>query len=84
MLNPALQDPALATLQGRMMLEPIEVPAMVLHGANDGCMGVELVTGMEAFFPRGLRVEVVPGAGHFLHQEDPERVNGLVVDFLRA
>jgi pimeloyl-ACP methyl ester carboxylesterase len=82
MLNPALQDPALATLQGRMMLEPIEVPAMVLHGTDDGCMGAELVTGMADFFPRGLRVEMVPGTGHFLHQEDPARVNALILDFL--
>jgi len=56
----------------------------VLHGADDGCMGAELVQGMEAFFPRGLRAEIVPGTGHFLHQEDPERVNALVLDFLRG
>jgi len=84
MLDPVRQDPALAALQSRMMIEPIEVPALVLHGADDGCMGAELVVGMEAFFPRGLRVEVVPGTGHFLHQEDPARVNALVLDFLRA
>ena len=47
-----------------MMLEPIPVPTMMLHGANDGCMGAELVEGMAAFFPRGLRVEIVPGTGH--------------------
>jgi pimeloyl-ACP methyl ester carboxylesterase len=84
MLNPALQAPELATLQGRMMLEPIEVPTMMLHGADDGCMGAELVQGMDAFFPRGLRVEIVPGTGHFLHQEDPARVNALILDFLRT
>ncbi len=84
MLDPSLQDPALAPLQGRMMLEPIEVPTMMLHGANDGCMGVELVEGMAAFFPRGLRVEIVPGTGHFLHQEDPARVNALILDFLKG
>ncbi len=67
-----------------MMMEPIEVPTMMLHGADDGCMGVELLDGMAAFFPRGLRTEVVPGTGHFLHQEDPARVNALVLDFLRA
>ncbi len=81
--NPALQDPRYAALQGRMMMEPIDVPAMVLHGADDGCLGVELLEGMDAFFPRGLRVEVVPGAGHFLHQEVPDAVNRLIVDFLR-
>lgn len=84
MFNPALQDPALADLQNRMMLTPIDVPALMLHGANDGCMGAELVEGMAAYFPRGLRTEIVPGTGHFLHQENPERVNALVLDFLRA
>jgi len=84
MFNPALQDPALAELQNRMMLEPIDVPALMLHGADDGCMGAELVEGMAAFFPRGLRTEIVPGTGHFLHQEDPTRVNALVLDFLRT
>jgi len=84
MFNPALQDPALATLQNRMMLEPIDVPALMLHGANDGCMGAELVEGMDAYFPRGLRTEIVPDTGHFLHQENPERVNALVLDFLRT
>lgn len=84
MLDPTRQDPALAELQSRMMIEPIAVPALMLHGADDGCMGAELVAGMEAYFPRGLRVEVVPGTGHFLHQEDPERVNALVLDFLRG
>jgi pimeloyl-ACP methyl ester carboxylesterase len=82
--NPALQDPALATLQSRMMTDPIEVPGLVLHGANDGCMGAELVDGMAALFPRGLRVEIVPGTGHFLHQEAPERINTIVLDFLRS
>ena len=84
MFNPALQDPGLAALQSRMLFEPIEVPGMVLHGANDGCLGVELVEGMARFFPRGLRVEIVPGTGHFLHQEDPARINALILDFLAA
>ena len=84
MFNPALQDPELAALQNRMMIDPIEVPAMMLQGANDGCMGAELVEGMAAFFPRGLRTEVVAGTGHFLHQENPERINALLLDFLRG
>jgi pimeloyl-ACP methyl ester carboxylesterase len=81
--DPTRQDPRYAVLQGRMMLDSIDVPAMVLHGAADGCMGVELLAGMEAFFPRGLRVEVVPEAGHFLHREAPDTVNRLILDFLR-
>jgi pimeloyl-ACP methyl ester carboxylesterase len=84
LFNPTLQDPRYAELQGRMMMEPIAVRGMMLHGANDGCIGTELVDGMAAFFPRGLRVEVVPGTGHFLHQEAPDAVNRLILDFLRG
>ncbi len=84
--NPALHDPALADLQMRLMgmMEPIEVPTLYLHGANDGCIGRELLTGMGDLFPRGLRVEVVAGAGHFLHQERPDDVNRVLLEFLRA
>jgi pimeloyl-ACP methyl ester carboxylesterase len=56
----------------------------MLHGRNDGCMGAELVDGMSALFPRGLRVEIVPDTGHFLHQEAPDRINAIVLDFLRS
>jgi len=62
---------------------PIAAPALYLHGADDGCIGRELAGGMDAFFPAGLRTEILPGAGHFLHQERPDEVNRLVLDFLR-
>ena len=66
------------------MTAPIPVPGLVLHGANDGCIGAELVPPMAAYFPAGLRIEMIPGAGHFVHQERPDEVNRLVLDFLRA
>ena len=62
---------------------PFQVPAMMLHGRDDGCLGVELLEGMEAFFPKGLRKEIVANAGHFVHQERPDEVNKLVLDFLK-
>jgi pimeloyl-ACP methyl ester carboxylesterase len=83
MFDPARQDARYAALQSRLMVEQIEVPTMMLHGADDGLTGAELLTGMEAFFPRGLRVEVVPRTGHFLHQEAPDVINRLIVDFVR-
>lgn len=82
--NPALQSPALAEVQQRIAMAPVEVPTLMLHGANDGCIGAELLQGMEALFPRGLRVEVIRGAGHFVHQEKPEEVNPILADFLRG
>jgi len=62
---------------------PIEVSAMMLQGRNDGCIGAELIEGMAAYFPRGLKVEILEGAGHFVHQEKPAQVNKLIADFLK-
>ena len=32
----------------------------------------------------GSRVELMEGVGHFLHLEQPDLVNGLILDFLTA
>ena len=34
-------------------------------------------------FPSGLEVHCVPRVGHFLHQENPEKINKLLLDFLQ-
>ena len=83
MLNPANQDPALFELQAQMSLAPVPVPSLVFHGGRDGCIGGELLDGMEALFPRGLRKVIVADAGHFMHQEKPEEVNRVLIEFLR-
>jgi pimeloyl-ACP methyl ester carboxylesterase len=82
-LNPANQDPQLADVQMQISMSPVPVPSMILHGARDGCMGVELLEGMEAMFPSGLRKVVIAAAGHFVHQEKPEEVNRALIEFLR-
>ena len=56
---------------------------MMLHGRSDGCIGAELIEGMAAYFPRGLKVEIIEGAGHFVHQEKPAKVNQLIADFVK-
>lgn len=83
-LNPERQDPALADLQSQIAMAPVPVPSLSIQGAEDGCMGANLTDGMEAFFPAGLQKHILPGAGHFVHQEKPEQVNKLVLDFLRV
>ncbi len=81
-LNPVNQDPALAELQDRLVAAPVTVPTLMFHGARDGCIGAELLAGMEALFPNGLKKVIVPDAGHFLHQEQPELVNRKLLEFL--
>ncbi len=81
-LNPANQDPALAEIQTQISMSPVPVPSLVFHGARDGCMSVDLLDGMEALFPKGLRKVVIEDAGHFVHQEQPDEVNRVLVEFL--
>ena len=81
-MGPMFADPAAAAAGAVSM--PLPMPGLVLHGARDGCIGAELVPPMRDYFPAGLRVEIVPDAGHFVHQERPDVVNRLVLDFLRA
>jgi pimeloyl-ACP methyl ester carboxylesterase len=80
--NPLLQRPELAATQERVQMSPVSVPTLYIHGADDGCIGLELADGMEAFFPGGLERMVVREAGHFVHQEKPEAVNAKLLQFL--
>jgi len=57
-------------------------PMLYLHGDEDGCLGVDLTDGAEAFMAPGSRAVVVGGAGHFLHVQKPDEVNALIVDWL--
>lgn len=85
MLGTKAGDPALDAVQAAGSL-PTPVPTLYLHGADDGCMGVELVveSELQPFFPAGLDLEIVPAAGHFLHLDQPEAVNRRVLAFLGA
>ncbi len=75
-------DPALDEVQAAATAATPQ-PTLYLHGRDDGCMGAELATGADAFLPpEGSRVELVDGAGHFLHLERPTEVNRLIVDFV--
>lgn len=83
--NPAHHDPALAEAESASA-SPVPVPTLYLHGADDGCIGAELVVPvpeeLPMLFPKGIEVEVLPGAGHFLHLERPEVMNRRIVEFL--
>ena len=84
MIQPSRQRPKLADAQARLRRDPIQVPTLYLHGADDGCIGPEVGADQSAYFPAGHRRVVVEGAGHFLHREKPAEVNTEILAFLRA
>lgn len=58
----------------------IEVPTLVVWGERDGYLDVRNLVGLEARVSE-LRVERVPGAGHWVQLDAAERVNELLVGF---
>lgn len=66
---------------------PLPQPTLYLHGADDACMGADLIEPAQVLSSlphEASRVEVVPGAGHFLHLERPTEVNQLILDHVTA
>ena len=66
----------------RWWTEPTRIPTLYLHGTDDGCMTADFTAFVRAGLPDGSDARTVPGAGHFLQLEQPERVGRLIVDFL--
>jgi pimeloyl-ACP methyl ester carboxylesterase len=64
---------------------PVPVPTLALTGRDDGCINCDIFQALcrEADFPTGLEVCVVEDAGHFLHQEQPDAVNALILDWVQ-
>jgi len=62
----------------------VPVPTLGLTGERDGCIGADAFEAMcrEEDFSRGLRVERIENAGHFLHREAPEVVNQRLLDWI--
>jgi len=67
------------------LVEPLrdrDPDTLVVFGAADVYIPVELAERQRRAFPRA-RVEILPGVGHWAWLEQPDRVAGLVVPFLR-
>ncbi|AUX43705.1 epoxide hydrolase [Sorangium cellulosum] len=71
-----------ASLLGSGKLPRIEAPVLVIWGEHDRYLGAELAAPDPAAVPNA-RVARVPDAGHPVHYDRPERVNQLLLEFLR-
>lgn len=61
---------------------PIAAPTLLVWGDRDQALGPELAEGMEPLFKGPLEVRHLPQASHWVHEEEPEAVNRLLLDFL--
>jgi pimeloyl-ACP methyl ester carboxylesterase len=77
------EDPAAARAQEAAGTVASQ-PTLYLHGADDGCMGIDTIGPVTEHLPPGSEMVVVEGAGHFLHVERPDEVNDHIVRFLTA
>ncbi len=80
MFDPASADPRLSVLR-EAMDRPIRVPTLALCGAQD--LRAELMLNQSGYFEAEYEFRLIEGAGHFLHREQPLRVNEQLIGWLR-
>ncbi|MSP25353.1 MAG: alpha/beta hydrolase [Myxococcales bacterium] len=81
----ALRSPrVLASRAGHILFEPVRVPALYLHGADDGCVGAELARALEPAYRAAFECAILDDCGHFLHIERPDEVNRRLCAFFAS
>jgi pimeloyl-ACP methyl ester carboxylesterase len=63
-------------------LRRVDIPTLIIWGDQDRYLGRELAEPDRAWVPE-VRVERIPQASHWVQADSSERVNQLMVDFLR-
>ena len=75
---------AAVRLGSKQALRPISAPTLVIWGQRDRYLGRKLAEPHPEDVPNLDRVERLPNASHWVHHDEAERVNELLVDFLAA
>lgn len=66
----------------RLMKRPIAAPVMHIHGALDGSISPRSCAQSNEFVTGPYRWELMAGVGHFPHEENPEALTELLLDWL--
>jgi pimeloyl-ACP methyl ester carboxylesterase len=61
--------------------EKLKIPTLLIWGECDTALGKELTTGTDAYVEE-LTLHYIPNCSHWVQQEQPQRVNRLMRDFL--
>jgi len=73
-----------AVRHGSKNVRQISAPTLVIWGQRDRYLGTKLAEPHRDDVPNLDRVERLPDASHWVHHDEPERVNQLLVDFFSA
>jgi pimeloyl-ACP methyl ester carboxylesterase len=60
----------------------VEAPTLLIWGEHDIALGIELTHGLDPWVPN-LSIKYIPDSGHWVQQEQPERVNRYLAEFLK-
>ena len=60
----------------------LPVPARVIRGEDDGCIGAEMFNGQDYCYGAGYELITMKGAGHFMQCEQPEQFAAHVLEFI--
>lgn len=60
----------------------VRVPTLLIWGEQDRALGIELTMGLEQWVD-DLQIRRIPDSGHWVQQEQPEKVNQYMLEFLR-
>ena len=73
---------AAVRLGSKQKVLPVSAPTLVIWGEGDRYLGKKLAEPHTEDVPNLERVERLPNASHWVHHDEAERVNELLVDFL--
>lgn len=80
----ALKSPeALFGEARRRTWKKVSIPAVHVHGADDGCIGIACCEGAESHYEGPYRLVRVEGAGHFVTREAPDALTEAILDVMR-
>jgi pimeloyl-ACP methyl ester carboxylesterase len=79
----ATDDPGASGRVLADMLRPLDRPALVVWGAHDPYIPVEMADRQREAFPRA-RIEILEDSGHWPFADDPDGVGRVVEPFLRS
>jgi len=79
-------DPQFDAVEHQLAMRPkIDVPVILLYGADDGLARPSADgAGDRMLFPKLVDRRIVPGAGHFLPREKPEAMSSALLQLLQA